>query len=159
MLLEVNGQPAIENLLQSLPENLHSVGLQHPYNLLCAVSENDDIDSIRLGHYKLQHIVANDEAKGRIHLSGSVRQGRHIFWALREEQHAQKRMRSHLQRLREQLQGEAKFALMFPNISRGPEFYNGRDRDLELFREIFPDTPMAGFYGNNMLEFVVAEPD
>jgi len=37
---------------------------------------------------------------------------------------------------------------MFPNIGRGPEFFNGQDRDLEMFQDLFPDTPLIGFYGN-----------
>ena len=37
---------------------------------------------------------------------------------------------------------------MFPNVGRGPEFFDGIDRDLQLFKENFPDTPVIGFYGN-----------
>ena len=37
---------------------------------------------------------------------------------------------------------------MFPNIGRGAEFFNGRDRDLEIFKEIFPEVALIGFYGN-----------
>ena len=144
----VETQPAIDNLLSHLPQNLHSVGLKQPYNLLCAISENEEIESIQQGHYKLQHIVATDEKEARIHLSGSIKPGRYIFWALRDEQYAQKVMLETLQKSRAEFDKTPKFALMFPNVGRGPEFFNGRDRDLELFREVFPDVPMIGFYGN-----------
>jgi len=147
-LTEINQQTALDNLLAHLPENLHSVGLQQPYNLLCAISENAQVESIEQGHYKLQHIVSINEDTREIHLSGSVRAGRHIFWALRDEQLAQQNMQAGLEQCRDALKGNAKFALMFPNIGRGPEFFNGCDRDLELFQEIFPGIPMIGFYGN-----------
>lgn len=148
VLLEVDQMPATDNLLSHLPENLHAVGLKQPYNLLCAVSENNSLESIELGHYKLQHIVSTDESRARIHLSGSVKAGRHIFWALRDEQHAQRMMRESLLTASSKLTGSPVFGLMFPNIGRGAEFFNGRDRDIELFQEIFPDTPLLGFYGN-----------
>lgn len=148
ILLEVDRMPATDNLLAHLPENLHAVGLKQPYNLLCAVSENNSVESIQQGHYKLQHIVSTDETRARIHLSGSVKAGRHIFWALRDEQHAQRSMRERLLAVAGNLTGKPAFGLMFPNIGRGAEFFNGRDRDIELFREVFPGTPLLGFYGN-----------
>ena len=57
-------------------------------------------------------------------------------------------MLAQLQRAKDELKETPKYALMFPNIGRGAEFYNGRDRDLELFKQVFPDTPLIGFYGN-----------
>lgn len=145
---QIDGKPALASLLEHLPKNLHSVGMDQPYNLLCAISENSDQASVQQGHYKLQHIVSIEQAKQQIHLSGSVKAGRHIFWAIRDEQLAQKIMHKKLEQCRDNLPNKPKFALMFPNIGRGAEFYNGKDRDLELFQEIFPDVPMIGFYGN-----------
>lgn len=150
-IIEVNQSNALDNLLEHLPNNLQSLGLQQPYNLLCAVSENTDVESIENGHYKLHHIVANDDKQRHIMLSGSIKAGRHLFWAIRDEKTAEQTMKQALLDSKQQLSKQnstAKFCLMFPNIGRGPEFYNGRDRDLELFKEVFPNVPMIGFYGN-----------
>ena len=150
-LMEIDGIKALDNLLQSLPTNLRSIGLERPYNLLCAISENSQIGSIKNGHYKLQHIVANDDKKRHIHLSGSVKERRHIFWALRDEKAAEQEIKNKLiscQQELNKLNRSPLFCFMFPNIGRGPEFYNGRDRDLDLYRDFFPDVPMIGFYGN-----------
>ena len=38
-------------------------------------------------------------------------------------------------------------ALMFSCIGRGPLFYGSDDRDLQAFREQFPETPLLGAYG------------
>jgi len=147
-LIEIDQRNAIDNLLHHLPENLHAVGLKQPYNLLCAISENNQIESIEQGHYKLHHVVSSNDKTRQINLSGTIKAGQYMFWALRDEQHAQATMLSKLTSAKTELQAPPKFALMFPNIGRGPEFYNGRDRDLELFQEVFPNTPLLGFYGN-----------
>lgn len=139
---------AVTNLLSHLPENLHNIGLNQPYNILCAISENDQRESISNGHYKLHHVVSINQSDEQIFLSGSAKENHYLFWAIRDEQYAQELMHNQLLSAKSKLGDSAKFAFMFPNISRGPDFFNGQDRDLELFKEIFPNTPLIGFYGN-----------
>jgi len=43
------------------------------------------------------------------------------------------------------------FALLFPCMGRGPNFYGNRDRDLEVLKSQFPGIPVIGFYGNGEL--------
>lgn len=150
-LIAIEQSPALDNLLNNLPSNLRSIGLKQPYNLLCAISENTQLESIQNGHYKLQHIVANDDKNRHIHLSGSVKQGQHIFWALRDEKAAEKEIQTQLISCLDELNSAKRsplFSFMFPNIGRGAEFFNGIDRDYENYCEYFPDVPMIGFYGN-----------
>ena len=147
-LLEIDKQVATDNLLTNLPDNLQSIGLTQPFSLLCATSENESRESIEQGHYKLHHVVSSNQDKQQIHLSGTAKTGRYLFWGIRDQQYAQEVMLNQLQSAKEQLGETPKFALMFPNIGRGAEFFNGRDRDLELFKETFPNTPLIGFYGN-----------
>ena len=147
-LNEINQQAAVTNLLSNLPDNLQAMGLKQPYGLLCGISENNERESIDNGHYKLHHIVSSNDEKQQIHLSGSAKAGRHLFWAVRDQQYAQETLRKELLSARNELKKPAKFALMFPNIGRGAEFFNGRDRDLEIFKEIFPEVALIGFYGN-----------
>ena len=147
-LFEVNQQSATDNLHSSLPEHLQLMGANHPFGLLCAVSENSQRDSIEQGHYKLHHIISSNTDKQHILLSGDAKAGRHLFWGIRDQEFAQEMMREQLLAAKVELGDAPKFAFMFPNIGRGAEFFNGRDRDLELFNEIFPNTPLIGFYGN-----------
>ena len=152
-LFEIEQRPAVDNLLRHLPENLHKIGLEQPYNLLCGISENDQLESIQQGHYVLHHVVStlqstDNDTRQEIHISGQATAGKHMFWALRDPELAKINIRKKLLTMRESLTSEPLFALMFPNISRGPEFYSGPDCDFDIFKEIFPDTPLIGFYGN-----------
>ena len=147
-LVKIEAQAATENLLAHLPENLHTIGMQQPFNILVAISENDERGSIENGHYKLHHVVAVDQQSKCVQLSGLAHKGRYMFWAMRDEQRAQQVMHSQLLQAKQSLKNEPRFAMMFPNISRGADFYNGRDQDFELFKQVFPDLPMIGFYGH-----------
>ncbi|MFT5571183.1 MAG: small ligand-binding sensory domain FIST [Cryomorphaceae bacterium] len=148
-LFEIGEKPSVDNLLRHLPQNMQQIGLEHPYNLLCAVSENNDPESIQQGHYDLHHVVSTQQdSEQEVCLSGTTKAGRHMFWALRDAQLAQLNLHRKLLQLRSSIKGEPEFAFMFANISRGPEFYDGPDRDLEIFKEIFPHTPLLGFYSN-----------
>ena len=147
-LIELNKEPALQNMRDNLPKNLHGMFSKQPHNILCAISENEQTESIKQGHYKLQHIVSLDENKNTIHISGTVHEKRHIFWALRDEAKAQEEMEKAIESAKKSLSKKPKFAFVFPNISRGPEFYGGKDKDIELLKQAFPGMPIIGFYGN-----------
>ncbi len=143
-LYEIDLEAASDNLLHHIPGS-HEDAL---FGLLCAVSETSDPESIRHGHYRLHHVVSVDRENQSVKLSGSVKAGRHMFWATRDAAVAEKSMMSKLVKVKETLEKPPLFALMFPNIGRGPEFFNGQDQDLLAFQKSFPDTPLIGFYGN-----------
>jgi small ligand-binding sensory domain FIST len=67
-----------------------------------------------------------------------------MLWAIRDPQYAEQQMRLQLLEAKRNFTGQANYALMFSNISRGSNFYQGHNRDLQLFAEIFPDTAMVG---------------
>lgn len=137
-----------QRVMDSLPSKLREMALNQPYNLLCAISENNDINSLEDGHYKLHHVVSVDTASGEIQLSGRPKAGRHLFWAIRDPVAAEQSIERQLTNLKATLSDDPVFGLMFPNIGRGPEFFNGLDKDLDCFQNTFPDTPLIGFYGN-----------
>jgi len=147
-LIEVDEQTAVSNLVETVPDNVHGISAKQPYNILGAIGENTTVEAIEQGYYKLKHIVSIDEVKQVIYLSGTVQQDRPMFWAMRDETKAQQEMQKALTDSIKQLPGIPDFAFMFPNVGRGPEFFNGIDQDLALFKENFPDTPVIGFYGN-----------
>ncbi len=132
----------------SLPEQAKKMALKQPFNLLCAVSESADVASLEQGCFTLHHVVGVDQGTGRIQLSGYPKAGRHLLWAVRDAADAESSMQRQLLSLKQNLDSEPLFALMFPNISRGAEFYGGKDLDLDSFQGAFGDTPLIGFYGN-----------
>ena len=50
--------------------------------------------------------------------------------------------------VRQLLAATPQFGLMFSSMGRGPSFYGGMDRDLQLLTARYPDMPLIGFYGN-----------
>jgi small ligand-binding sensory domain FIST len=147
-LVEINGQSAVDSLFSSLPDNLTGISRKQAYNLLCAVSENIDSESLRGGNFKLHHIVSIDEEKGVIHLSGSIKEKHYLYWAMRDETVARKRLESSVTSAAGKHRGIPDFAILFSNIGRGPEFYGGQDQDIEIFKSQFPTTPFIGLYSN-----------
>jgi small ligand-binding sensory domain FIST len=59
-------------------------------------------------------------------------------------------MRQTLVRLADKVADPA-CALMFSCIGRGPYFYGGEDRDLDVLCERFPDLPVLGTYGTGQI--------
>lgn len=141
LLLEVNQQRAFENIQAYLESD-------STFDVLCAVSETNDPDSIAMGHYKLVHVLSVNKESGAVTLADDIKAGRQIFWARRSSDEAINSMKSTLKIAHRKLAKEPEFALMFPNVSRGPEFFGGIDQDLEAFKQEFPETPLIGFYGN-----------
>lgn len=143
-LYEIGLAPACENLLSNVlhaePDDL--------FGLLCAVSEDNTIESIEQGHYKLHHLISVDKENQTVRLSGNAKVGKFMFWATRDASLAQQSMSNRLQAAKLRMDGSPQFALMFPNIGQGPEFFGGVDKDLLAFQQTFPNTPLIGFYGN-----------
>jgi len=136
----------------TLPENLKTIAETQPYQLLCCTSETNNPNELEQGLYSVNHVIAADRESGVVQISGRPKAGRYMFWAIRDAESAEKSIQEALLKLKISLERDSDktplFALMFPNISRGPEFYNGLDRDFECFKGTFPDVPMIGFYGN-----------
>ena len=140
-LLEVDQEPAFDNIQKYLQTNSR-------FDILCAVSETNSPDSMAQGHYELIHVLSIDQTNKSVTLSDKVNAGRQIFWARRSTENALTSMQTELATAQSVLTKEPEFALMFPNVSRGPEFFGGIDRDLESFKHTFPGTPLIGFYSN-----------
>ncbi len=136
-------QIELEPALTSLSRYQQEVG-----EVLCAVSNSNDPAFIRHGDFELFHVVGGDAEMGTVSLSGSVRAGRYLVWARREPKTAEENFQRELEAFSASKSSRPEFALMFSNISRGPEFFGGQDRDLSHFQQVFPNTPLLGFYSN-----------
>lgn len=141
-LYEVDLQAASDNLLSYV----NNAEPNEFFGLLCAVSETPDQASLDAGFYRLHHVISVDRNKRLVRISGSAKAGHWLRWVTRDADTAKAQALEKLNAVTSAQPPE--FALMFPNISRGAEFFGGVDEDLRAFQTTFPDTPMVGFYGN-----------
>jgi small ligand-binding sensory domain FIST len=151
-IMQINraqGNTVHEVELQGAYDNISShVSTASPFDLFCAVSETNNPDSIAQGHYNLIHVLNMDQKNNTITLADDVKAGHHIFWARRNITSAKSSIEHELEKAKKRIRKEPEFALMFANVTRGPEFFGGIDMDLEAFKNAFPGTPLIGFYGN-----------
>jgi hypothetical protein len=136
-LCRVDGADAADALHRSLPAEWRERPPLHQLALLRADTEPS-----------LSILSIN--ADGSLTLSDQLNEGESIVWALRHPLASEDDMRRTL--------GAAvdrnfcpDFALMFSCIGRGPLFYGDEDRDLHVFRERFPDTPLLGAWGTGQI--------
>jgi small ligand-binding sensory domain FIST len=70
---------------------------------------------------------------------------------MRDALTAERDMHACVTRSVQALPGAPDFALLFPCIGRGPNFFGNRDRDLDVLRSQLPGLPVIGMYGNGEL--------
>jgi small ligand-binding sensory domain FIST len=143
-LIELDQRPALDSLNELLPAQLQNSEQDLGLSIIALVSETSDPASINLGHHQLLHVVSIDKATRRVMLSEPIKAGRRMLWAIRDPQYAEQQMRLRLLEAKRKFSGQPTYALMFININRGTDFYQGHNRDLRLFAQIFPDTVMVG---------------
>jgi len=132
-LRELDSGSAIDSLLRALPGELRS---RPPIHQLCLLRDDSEP---AIG-------VLSLNSDGSLTLSAALQAGDSFHWAIRQPLAAEQEMH----RLLREASGRgnhAAFALMLSCIGRGPLFYGSDDRDLLLFREYYPDTPLIGAYG------------
>jgi small ligand-binding sensory domain FIST len=143
--------PALSVLVQSLPPNVREMERVPLHLIMGGVAIGDPETAIREGRYRLNHIVAANPRDQSITLSERPARGERLFWAMRDALTAERDMRACVARSAQALPGAPDFALLFPCIGRGPNFFGNRDRDLDALRSQFPGLPIIGMYGNGEL--------
>lgn len=116
----------------------------HRLMAMYADSESAFLD----GDYQLAALVSCNEDNGSVTLSKRVTSRQFICWAVREQQAALEDLQRTVVNLKTELASPVSFGLVFSCLGRGPYFYGGIDRDLELLKKNLPNTPLIGFYGN-----------
>jgi small ligand-binding sensory domain FIST len=142
--------PALSVLVQSLPPNVREMERVPLHLIMGGVAIGDPETAIREGRYRLNHIVAANLRDQSITLSERPARGERLFWAMRDALTAERDMHACVARSVQALPAPD-FALLFPCIGRGPNFFGNRDRDLDALRSQFPGLPIIGMYGNGEL--------
>lgn len=143
--------PALSVLVQSLPPAVREMERVPLHLIMGGVTIGDPETAIREGRYRLNHIVAANPNDQSITLSERPARGERIFWAMRDALVAERDMRTCIARSAQELGTEPDFAVLFPCMGRGPNFFGNRDRDLDNLRSQFPGLPIIGMYGNGEL--------
>lgn len=147
-VLKLGNYPALNVLVQSLPQPVHQRDSIPLHLLVGGVTFGDPDTAIREGRYRLNHIVSANPGDRSVTLSHPLARGERLFWAMRDALTAERDFRATIERGAAALGRAPDFALLFPCMGRGPHFFGNRDRDLDALKAQFPGLPVIGFYGN-----------
>jgi small ligand-binding sensory domain FIST len=140
-VLFLGGKPALDTLQEVCGEEplpLHRV--------MAGLVDGAGTSATR--RYRLVALVGASETERSVTLAHRVVPGQRMFWAIREPDAARADLDVMLQELLATLSVSPQFGLLFSCLGRGPYFYSGVDRDLELLQQRLPGMPLIGFYGN-----------
>lgn len=141
-------QPSLNVLARDLPLEVRELDRLPLHLIMAGIVFGDPATAIDEGRYHLASVISTNTDDHSVTLSSRLAAGERLFWALRQPLAAERDMRLTLDRLENRIKAAPDFGLFFPCMGRGPYFYGGVDRDLELIRRRFPSMPLIGFYGN-----------
>jgi small ligand-binding sensory domain FIST len=147
-VISLGSQPALNHLARELPLELRDQDHPPLHLLLAGVIFGDPEHAISEGRYRLSPIIATNADDRSVTLASRLMPGDQLFWALRQPLAAERDMRKTLERMHQAQASAPDFGLFFPCMGRGPYFYGGVDRDLDLIAGRYPGMPLIGFYGN-----------
>lgn len=147
-VLRLGNYPALNVLVKALPVGVREMERLPLHLIMGGVTFGDPATAIRDGRYRLNHIVSANLNDQSITLSHPLHRGERLFWAMRDALAAERDMRATIDYSARALKNRPDFALLFPCMGRGPNFFGNRDRDLELLKERFPNLPIIGIYSN-----------
>ncbi len=147
-LLQVGGLPALTSLVQELP--LSQRGAKHlpSHSLMAGVIYGEPRDALEEGRFHLLPVLSVDEERRSVTIAGPLPAGAEMFWAQRQPRAAEQDLTRMLERMAGARIDPPRFGLLFSCMARGPLFYGGVDRDLQIMKQRFPAMPFIGFYGN-----------
>lgn len=146
-LIFLDGKPALDTLQRAFAPLQDARGEGLPmHRLMLGVADTPE-DAMH-GHYRLVALVCANEAERSVTLATRVEPGQLVFWLLREPDAAQRDLERTVLNMQREIPAPPSFGLLFSCLGRGPYFYNGVDRDLELMQRMLPGLPLIGFYGN-----------
>ncbi len=145
-LLALGGQKSLNSLQKAWA--LHNKSNEPvPLHLIMAVYA-DSPGAIFSGNYNQTNLISHDDDYDSITLAHTLQSGTYLSWGLRNPLVAEADLTLVTHQLMQELDGNADFGLLFSCLGRGPYFYGGLDRDLNVITEQLPDMPLLGFYGN-----------
>lgn len=126
----------------------HSKSDDHiPLHLIMAIYAKNT-KAINTGEFNQTSVISYDEDNGSITLAQPLETGQFLSWGFRDKTLAEADLTLVGNQLMEELDAIPDFGLLISCLGRGPYFYGGIDRDLNVLTQRFPNMPLLGFYGN-----------
>ena len=147
-VINIDDIPALDLLLDSLPEEFRNQPTIPLHQLLSGVVFGNPANAIKEGRFHLDHIISTNPESHSITVTSELQTNEHMFLAIRDTYAAELGMQEAIETAQKKLGSQPDFGLLFPCFGRGPSFYGGRDRDIEILADAFPGMPFIGFYGN-----------
>ena len=143
----IGNQFALNSLLRALPPDLREV-TRLPLNQLFIgeVTETDD-DAVARGRFRVLPLISVNHDDRSVTLGKRLEPGTRLFWGMRSPLGTEEDMRRMIDMLATDVFDSPDFGVMFSCMGRGPYFYGGQDRDLDIVRGRFPAIPLIGAYG------------
>ena len=98
--------------------------------------------------YTVRNLVAIDTESGLIAIAEPLDEGRQIMFCRRDRETARADLDRMLADLMRRAGGEAKGAVYFSCLARGPQMFGGDSAELEQIRGAIGDVPLVGFFCN-----------
>ena len=152
-LERLGGQPASRSLLRALPaemrDELGNIPDQNLHHLAAVLFDKAPSELDHLNNQTFRSVaLIGANADQTVTLMEHASPGQYLAWAIRQPLSAEADMRQAADKLKV---AHPACALMFSCIGRGPFFYGGEDRDLNILRERFPKLPILGTYGTGQI--------
>lgn len=158
-VITLGNQPALNILGRELPLEVREQDDLPLHLIMAGIVFGDPEHAVSEGRYRLLPLIATNSDDRSVTLAARLTPGERLFWALRQPLAAERDMRHTLERLDQRAGTKPDFGLLFPCMGRGPYFYGGYDRDLELVKLRYPGMPFIGFYGNGEIAPLNGEND
>lgn len=155
-VLTLGRQPALNLLARELPLEVRELDHIPLHLIMAAVTFGEPASAFMEGSYTLYPVISTNTDDRSITLSARLPEGERMFWALRQPLAAERNMRVTLDRSEQLLGAAPQFGIMLSSMGRGPAFYGGVDRDLQLVSRQHPGMPLIGFYGNGEIGWLNA---
>lgn len=147
----LDDENALTSLQRAYAQNHSSIQSHNesiPYHQLIAVYA-DELKLIHHGNYHQAILIGCDETHNSVTLAKCLTEKQWLCWAIRDVAIAASDFKKTAQNLGKSLGKTAPdFGLLFSCLGRGPYLYGSQDRDLLQLRELYPNMPFIGFYGN-----------
>lgn len=144
IIVELDGRPAydvfVDDVGRELAEDLERLaGLIHA---AIPVSGSDT------GDYLVRNLVGLDAERGLLAIAETVEPGDRLMFVRRDPKAAEEDLRNMTARLVSRAGDAAKGAVYVSCIARGPNTFDGLNKEMEIVAGALGDVPVIGFYAN-----------
>ena len=144
IIIGLDGRPALEVFIEDIGEEM-AEDLSQIAGLVHAALPIEGSDT---GDYLVRALVGIDPERGWLAIGEQVQPGGRLLFVRRDPVSAETDMRNRLESLKGRLIGPPRAALYYSCVGRGPSMFGEGERELDLFRDVFGDVPLVGFFGN-----------